>query len=80
MSQRVDGRRWPGPSLAASVRIHSLSCSQLLSLFMRNKDIAIVAGAIPFDGGASVLAALPSTAWRSEAGAGVISSVVPARA
>jgi hypothetical protein len=51
MSQRVEGMRWPGPSLAASVRIHSLSFSQLLSLVMRNEDIAIVVCAIPFDGG-----------------------------
>jgi len=47
MSQRVDGRRWPGPSLAASVLSHAFSRSLLISLFMRDNDTAIVGDAIP---------------------------------
>jgi hypothetical protein len=48
--QRVDGRRCPGPSLAASVLSHSLSRSLLLSLFMKDKDTAIVRDTIPVAG------------------------------
>ena len=50
MSQRVDGSRCPGPSLAASVLSHSLSLSLLLSLFMKDKDTAIVRDSIPVIG------------------------------
>jgi hypothetical protein len=46
MSQRVEGSRWPGPSLAASALSQSLSLSVLLSCFMRAKDSGIARGAI----------------------------------
>jgi hypothetical protein len=46
MSQRVDGSRWPGPSLAASPLSHRLSRSVLVSSFMRDNSTAIVRGAI----------------------------------
>jgi len=54
MSQRVDGRRCPGPSLAASVLSHSLSLSLLLSLIMKDKDTAIVRAPVPVGGGTRV--------------------------
>jgi hypothetical protein len=54
MSQRVAGSRCPGPSLAASVLSHFLSCSMLVSLFMKDKDTAIVRDRIPAGGLAGV--------------------------
>lgn len=57
MSQRVDGRRWPGPSLAASALSQSLSLSVLLSWFMRNKDSGIAFDTVTAGGAGSAYAA-----------------------